>query len=228
MTPDDIALAAEYALGLLDGDELNDARRRLLSDRDFAAEAARWRAWLATLLASYPEAVPAAALEERIVAPQQPAVVAPRRVWRWAVAGVMAAAVVLFALVLGPLRTPPPMAVPSRPLLAALAVPDAEVAPGRVALAAVADRLTGEIRIAGSTAVPANRSAQLWAIGKDAAPVPIGLLAGTGPTRVTLSVTQRQLLVEGTTLAVSIEPTGGSPTGAPTGPVVAAGALALS
>ena len=33
------------------------------------------------------------------------------------------------------------------------------------------------------------------------------------------------LLQQGATIAISVEPPGGSPTGAPTGPVVASGAL---
>ena len=36
--------AAEYVLGLLDGDAEADAERRLLADPGFAAEVERWRA----------------------------------------------------------------------------------------------------------------------------------------------------------------------------------------
>jgi len=35
-----------------------------------------------------------------------------------------------------------------------------------------------------------------------------------------------RLLQQGATIAISVEPPGGSPTGSPTGPVVASGALA--
>ena len=34
-----------------------------------------------------------------------------------------------------------------------------------------------------------------------------------------------ELMQQGATIAISVEPPGGSPTGAPTGPVVASGAL---
>jgi anti-sigma-K factor RskA len=57
---------------------------------------------------------------------------------------------------------------------------------------------------------------ELWIIAPDAAPVSLGLLADGA-----LSV-EYPLPPKGWTLAVSIEPTGGSPTGAPTGPVILA------
>ena len=40
-----------------------------------------------------------------------------------------------------------------------------------------------------------------------------------------LADTVAKLLQQGATIAISVEPPGGSPTGAPTGPVVASGSL---
>lgn len=161
----------------------------------------------------------------RAIAPTLPAERPRGR--RWAVLALAALAAALLVLVLGPLRAPRPVPVPGAPLLAALSVPADQQEAGRIALAAVADRSTGEIRIAAPAAVPAQRVAQLWLIGADgAAPVPVGLLARGAPTRVVVPAGARALLRPGTTVAVSIEPDGGSPTGAPTGPVIAAGPLA--
>lgn len=56
----------------------------------------------------------------------------------------------------------------------------------------------------------------------------MGVLASTGPSRMTLPAGQRAALKAGITLAVSIEPIGGSPTGLPTGPVVASGKLSIA
>ena len=42
---------------------------------------------------------------------------------------------------------------------------------------------------------------------------------------IAIDRSQAEELGEGVTLAVSLEPSGGSPTGAPTGPVLLAGAL---
>lgn len=72
--------------------------------------------------------------------------------------------------------------------------------------------------------VPAGRSAQLWLIDGAAAPVPIGLLnASSGGMSADLQIAEA--VSQGSTLAISIEPAGGSPTGQPTGPVVASGTL---
>jgi len=43
--------------------------------------------------------------------------------------------------------------------------------------------------------------------------------------RIGHMISQRTVGEKGTVLAVSLEPAGGSPTGAPTGPVVAAGTI---
>jgi anti-sigma-K factor RskA len=47
----------------------------------------------------------------------------------------------------------------------------------------------------------------------------------TGAMRATLAPAMARQLGAGITLAVSVEPIGGSPTGLPTGPVIAAGSL---
>ena len=65
-------------------------------------------------------------------------------------------------------------------------------------------------------------------IGGDGVPKPMGLLAAQGTSRMTLAADQRRQLADGMTLAVSVEPIGGSPTGKPTGPVVASGKLSLA
>lgn len=237
MTPDDRALAAELVLGLLDDSEHAAARARTLTDPAFAAEVTDWQEWLMPLTLGWPEEAPPPTLEPRVMA----AIAAPLpgaapRNWgrRFAFAAMALAAAVL-ALVLGPLRAPPPVVPPVTPaipgerptLLAALAVPADQQAEGRAALAAAVDDTAGVVRVSPVAGLPAQRSAELWAIGANgAAPVALGLLAADGPSRVTVPAAARRLLVPGTTLAVSVEPVGGSRTGAPTGPVVAAGALA--
>ncbi|MHC9419058.1 anti-sigma factor [Sphingomonas citri] len=232
MTPDDQALAAELALGVLDGAELAAARARLSGDRAFAAEVARWEEWLAPLALAFPEAPPPPDLEARVLAAIDTPGAAPRAGWRrWGALALAGLAAAVLALVVGPLRAPPPppVPVPARPapapLLAALTVPAGAEAPGRAPLAAAVDRTSGEVRIAAAT-VPRGRSAELWAIAEGGAPVALGLLDAGRPTRLVVAQAQRVLLRAGTTLAVSIEPPGGSPGAAPTGPVVAAGALA--
>ena len=76
----------------------------------------------------------------------------------------------------------------------------------------------------GPMPVPAGRSAQLWAIVGTGAPQPLGLFAVAGD-RVEADARRPAPISAGTTLAISFEPVGGSPTGLPTGPVVASATL---
>ena len=66
----------------------------------------------------------------------------------------------------------------------------------------------------------ASHDHELWIIVGDAAPVSLGLLTGDSITLPT-----PQGAATGYVLAVTLEQLGGSPTGAPLGPIVAAGAL---
>ncbi|WP_422372390.1 anti-sigma factor domain-containing protein [Hoeflea sp.] len=68
------------------------------------------------------------------------------------------------------------------------------------------------------------RALELWLVPGEGAPVSLGLVPGDGGQLV-LDESIRNRLSAGALLAVSIEPVGGSPTGAPTGPVVLSGAL---
>jgi anti-sigma-K factor RskA len=69
----------------------------------------------------------------------------------------------------------------------------------------------------------ANRSLELWSLPPQGAPRSLGLIAADKAT-----VVQRGKVLDGTAaFAVSLEPAGGSPTGAPTGPVLYVGKLVL-
>jgi anti-sigma-K factor RskA len=66
---------------------------------------------------------------------------------------------------------------------------------------------------------------QLWMIAPGGQPHPMGMMPREGAMRATLPADVAAQLREGVTLAVSVEPEGGSPTGLPTGAVIAAGPL---
>lgn len=221
--------AAELALGVLDGEERAAALRRVLADPDFARDVARWRRHLSALFADWPDAEPGEAGEARTLAAIAPATGAPAPVsaggrgWQWATGlSSLAAAALLVALVQRPVRlvpapAPAPVAAPV-PLVAVLH-PE-----GAKPFGAIYDRATHEVRVAGGLAVPSGRDAELWAIGADGVPRALGLLARDGTGRVRVVGVK---VGEGVTLAISIEPIGGSPKPTPTGPVVATGALTL-
>jgi anti-sigma-K factor RskA len=102
------------------------------------------------------------------------------------------------------------------PVIATLASTDA---PLRYE-AAYADGALIVTRVAGTPA-PAGQVHELWIIAPDSAPVSLGLLA-----EASLTITAAKPPA-GWVLAVSLEPAGGSPTGAPTGPVLLTGEIRL-
>ena len=73
-----------------------------------------------------------------------------------------------------------------------------------------------------------GRVLELWSVPPEGAPRSLGLIRADGVTLLDRRRLPATLLRGGTAaLAVSVEPPGGSPTGAPTGPVVYAGKLQL-
>lgn len=67
---------------------------------------------------------------------------------------------------------------------------------------------------------PAGRDYELWALPAGGMPVSLGVLPRSGSAQRTLTDAQRRALARTPQLAVSVEPTGGSPTGQPTGAIV--------
>jgi anti-sigma-K factor RskA len=232
-TPPDLpdVTAAELALGLLEGEERAFALRRVLAEPGFAQDVERWRVYLGALFEVWPEvAAPAGVFErvERSIDVPYAIAPAPRgRFWP-ALAGLtsIAAAGLLVFVVARPPQAPLPLPAPTatpatQPLLVASIAPTGKGA----AIAAVFDPARGLLRVTPGEAPAAGRSAELWVIGADKTPHSLGLLAAGGATSVTPSPQVRRQLAAGATLAVTIEPQGGSPTGAPTGSIVLKGDL---
>lgn len=221
-------LAAEYALGTLEESEARAAQALYDSDAGFAHETERWRERLALLdQATAPIAPPERLLPEILRRIGQSAVsnVTPilrlRRelvFWRGATAALTALAAALVIYV----------AVPSKPA----AQPQTFVAVLQTngkepAFLAAIDVPHHVIAIRRVGAPPAEQhSYELWALGAGRkAPQSLGVVDAVAriPTdrlRKTGSGALRD-----TTFAISLEPQGGSPTGAPTGPVLFVGKL---
>jgi anti-sigma-K factor RskA len=70
-----------------------------------------------------------------------------------------------------------------------------------------------------------GRTPELWVIPADGKPRSLGVVPEKAAAAMTVPPEHRAMLAEGVTLAVSLEPEGGSPTGAPTGPVVMTGTM---
>lgn len=75
-------------------------------------------------------------------------------------------------------------------------------------------------------ALDASQDLELWIIPPAGGPVSLGVLARDVTSRIALQPAQERLLQQAQALAISLEPRGGSTTGAPTGPVVWSGGIA--
>jgi anti-sigma-K factor RskA len=219
--PDDLhMLAGEYVLGALDANEASEVAGALASNTELRRAVTFWEEQLHPLseLAAPAEPLPGVweAIEARITRPA-PKPAAPRFwenavVWRWSTAGFAAAAA---SLALWILLTP--AAGPS--FVAVLHPPQQDQA----SWIATAGRSGLVVRAVSAATPPRDRAFELWAIAPGATrPKSLGVIPPDGELRLgTLPPDLR----DGATLAISIEPLGGSPTQQPTGPVVFVGSV---
>ena len=107
----DERLAAEYAMGLLEGEELLTARGRMANEPAFAGLVARWEQHLMPLLDDVADAAPSPEVWDRIASElaetaekDSPVVILQRRVtlWQRIAAGSAVAAVAALALLFVP------------------------------------------------------------------------------------------------------------------------------
>ncbi len=196
------AFAAEYVLGVLDAAERAEAEARIRRDAGFAALVADWEARMSGLNDGF-DPVPAPNLLPRIEARLFPRA-APAR--RFGILGWLSGAVAATALTLATVTI---LAPPRPELVATLATADHR-------LAYSVTHFGDSLQVTRVEGVPAVKGQvhELWVIAPGAAPVSLGLLQDR-PLVVTYPRPPA-----GFVLAVSIEPEGGSPTGAPTGPVI--------
>ncbi|WP_323765296.1 anti-sigma factor domain-containing protein [Marinovum sp.] len=214
---DDSVLAAEYVLGLLSEPEEDAFAGRLFLEPDLRRACDLWAEHFATL-ADAAEAVrpPASlwpAIRARAYGPHVP-------FWKrlnlgTAVIGTALAAGLAFAALRFGWLEPVPL-----PLTAELSSETA----GQVARIAL-DPESGAIEAELVGLFPdAGRARELWLIQGGNPPVSLGLLDAGTVVRLDLPADLRASL-EGAVLAISDEPAGGSPTGQPTGAVLATGAV---
>lgn len=226
-------LAADYVAGTLRG----PARRRLeaLLPAHPALRAAvhAWQDRLAPLTATIEPQTPPAMVWQRIEArigggsaAAEPA--APRwwqRLAVWQGVSGLALAGVLGLSVL--LASPGPVSAPVIVVLSAASPPPgsasgaAGVVPASFVASISGDGRAMVTRPLTQVAMQPDRTLELWAVPPSGNPRSLGLIAADAPT-----VLRRGQLLDGAAaLAVSLEPTGGSPTGVPTGPVLYVGKL---
>ena len=206
---DDDLLAAEYVTGLLTLADWNAASDRQRRDPGFAARVVDWENRLADLNDDYDDVL-APNLMPQIEARLFPTVApVPRgllsRFWAFGALATAALAVAAFLLL-----TPP-----AAPSMVATLTTDAATL--RYDAKIIGHDLT-LTRVAGTDADTAH-SYELWIIVGKAAPKSLGVITGQS---VTIALPDA---AAGAVLAVTLEQSGGSPDGAPHGPIVAAGPL---
>jgi len=81
---------------------------------------------------------------------------------------------------------------------------------------------------ASPTAFEQGRAPELWLIPAGQKPISVGMIMPDKPTTLALDAAILLRLGPTAALAVSVEPLGGSPTGQPTGPVIAKGAISAA
>lgn len=214
------ALAAQYALGTLS----KRARRRIAAaarrDATVAAALREWELRLATIATAVPPVTPSprvwSAIVGRLGLVTNPEIEAPwwsrLRLWRGlAVASTAAAVALSVALVSQRLAPPPPSIV--------VVLSGSDARPALIATS-TANAQSITFRAIGPVDVAADRSLELWALPAGGAPRSLGLIPPSGSGRVDVPASALDAVPA---IAISLEPRGGSRTGAPTGPVLWSG-----
>lgn len=238
--PPDGDLAGEYVLGVLGADERRAAAQRIGRDPGLAREVADWEERLMPLIDEIAPVPTPYALWPRIraAAGLAPAAGLPAAhgdargdgvwqsapFWRWLTAGAFAtAAASLVALYIAPRTVAPPTQQVVEPLYAKMSQDD-----GTTLFTATVDTARGTMLVLPTTVqIPAGRVPQLWLIPPGGSPHSLGML---DPSKANAVVVPKDLLASlgpRSIVAVSVEPPGGSPGVAPSGPIIAKGEISM-
>ena len=221
-------IAAEYVLGVLGLSEWREVEQRIARDQMFAREVAFWEERLGGLAEGIPAVAPPANAWARIAAAldraEQPAATRAGiwqslSFWRGLALSTSALAAACLAALIYVGSVIPPRA----PLVAQLGAEG-----GKTGFVAAVNSGGGTLTIVPAALLSGEeqKAMELWLIPPGDKPHSLGLIDPSRP--ITIKVPQDLLgrVNREAVLAVSLEPPGGSPTGQPTGPVIANGKLA--
>lgn len=217
------ALCGEYLLGTLRGLARRRFERALREDPRVALRLTHWERLFAPRYSKMAEVQPSQGVWKQLerelgLSRYRPAWHRRLGFWRGFAAAVSLAAVFGIALQLGIGIAPEPQQV----TIAQLA--GKADAPGVLAIAS-SDRTTLHLQPARPVIAGPAQSYELWLIpAEGGAPLSLAVL-GNLEARIPVAPAHARRMTIGAKLAVSVEPAGGSPTGAPTGPVIMAGQI---
>jgi len=235
-------LAGEYALGVLEGEDLAVARRLVLTDRNFAEQVSWWNHWLANTAEAAGSHEPSQdlwpAIERRLeglgaqpveaLTPATPS--GPRGFFGWNLAGAIAGAAVAAAAITFFIAAPgsepetpasAPDEAPENRLVAQVQSED-----GTISLTSVVEQRAGRIALNISGLEPGNgRASELWIVPSDGSRRSLGQIPESGSFRRELSEQERPLFVPRASLAVTYEDSETIPHAAPTSDILVIGGL---
>ena len=212
------ALAAQYVLGTLRGRARQRFETLARYDRAIAQEVARWEDALTPLAERMPPIEPPKRVWAQIEARLAPRAAPAGRAGFWRGFGLIAGGLTSVLLAFFVWISTGPRGEPV--FVAVLA----DTAPRIVVSMHQPDLL--RVRVVKPWDNMEKRSLELWVLPKEGKPRSLGLVVNAmGDTLIKIAATDPR--VQGANaLAVSTEPPGGSPTGQPTGDVVASGMIA--
>jgi anti-sigma-K factor RskA len=231
---DDDLRYAEYVLGVLDADARAAVARELESSPAAAATVAVWERNLLPLTDEIADLTPASYVWARILDALKlgaPARATARKglwnnlaLWHWIGIGASAVAVASLMIVLS---TPRPSPLAPVAASAGYMVSIIQQDNGVTGWTATMDLQNARMVVVPATpaAFAQGRAPELWLIPSGQKPISVGMILPDKPTTLVLDPALLSRLGPTAALAVSVEPVGGSPTGQPTGPVIAKGAI---
>ncbi len=225
---------AEYVLGVLDADTRAEVTHEVTVSDEAATAVALWQRRLLPLAGTIADVAPAPYVWARIHdelqldAPARSSVPARKSLWNnlplwhWLGIGASAVAVALLVMVNLPYRAPTTVEASAGYMAATIQQDN-----GSTGWTATMDPQRGRMVVVPGTPVAfeTGRAPELWLIPAGGKPISVGMIALDHPTTLTLDPALVAALGPTAALAVSVEPLGGSPTGQPTGAVIAKGAI---
>jgi anti-sigma-K factor RskA len=219
----DEILAGEYVLGVLSLDARRRVEARMGSDQPFARLIERWQSDLQSFNEDYQDERPRQAVFENIERRlfeqvrnegNRAGIWGSIGFWR----GFSFAASIIAIAAIGYIATTQMEIKQGSGLVAELSAPG-----NPITLLASFDPSDGRLRIVPVASENKDRSLELWLVPGSGNPKSLGVFQPGASGELVIPSDLRASIGEGATLAVSLEPLGGSPTGLPTGPVIASG-----
>ena len=214
----DDASVAEYAIGVMPHVERLRFAADLKSDRALQSRLLAWEENFAPMTSELPDLAPPPMVLSKIESRLFPAVKPVsllQRLGFWQAATALGFAALALVVALPRLTLP---VVEPTPMVA--------VIQGETLLVSASYDATNNVlsvsRKRGTEA--ANEDFELWVIAVGAAPVSVGVLQAGATTKISLTDALKPVIL-GSTLAITNEPDGGSPTGKPTGTILGTGTV---